>query len=462
MNYDLIVLGSGPGGYVAAIRAAQLGMKVAIVEKENLGGVCLNWGCIPTKALLKSAQVFEYLNHAEEYGITVGKSTANFDKIISRSRGVADGMSKGIQFLMKKNKIDVITGTGKIKRGKVMEVTSSDGSKKDYLAKNIIIATGARSRELPNLKQDGKNIIGYREAMTLSKQPKSMIVVGTGAIGVEFAYFYHTMGVEVTLVEFESQIVPREDAEIGKELEKIFKKKGLKIMTNSSVEKVTPSKNGCEVEIKTANGIEKQTVDIVLSAVGIQSNIENIGLEEMGIKTEKGKIVVDNFYQTSAAGIYAIGDVLNTPALAHVASAEGITCVEKIAGMHVEPIDYSNIPGCTYCSPEIASVGLTEKEAKEKGYELKIGKFPFSASGKASAAGAKDGFVKMIYDAKYGELLGAHMIGMNVTEMIAEIVVAKKLETTGHEVLKAIHPHPTMSEAVMEATAAAYGEVIHL
>ena len=462
MNYDLIVLGSGPGGYVAAIRASQLGMKVAIVEKESLGGVCLNWGCIPTKALLKSAQVFEYIQHAEDYGITVGNSKADFNKVVTRSRNVADGMSKGVQFLMKKNKIDVIMGIGKLKRGKVLEVIAADGSKKDYLAKNIIIATGSRSRELPNLKQDGKNVIGYREAMTLPSMPKSMIIVGTGAIGVEFGYFYHNMGCEVTLVEFLPHIMPREDVDISKEIEKIYKKKGINVMTNASVEKVTVGKSGCEVEIKTAAGVEKKTVDVVLSAVGIQANIENIGLEELGIKTEKGKIVVDAFYQTNVPGIFAIGDVLDTQALAHVASAEGITCVEKIANMHVEPIDYSNIPGCTYCSPEIASVGMTEAEAKEKGYELKVGKFPFSASGKASAAGAKDGFVKVIYDAKYGELLGAHMIGMNVTEMIAEMVAAKRLETTGHEILKAIHPHPTMSEAVMEATAAAYGEVIHL
>lgn len=462
MNYDIIVLGSGPGGYVAAIRASQLGFKVAIVEKESLGGVCLNWGCIPTKALLKSAQVFEYINHASEYGITVGAPKADFPNVVNRSREVANGMSKGVQFLMKKNKIDVINGFGKLKRGKVVEVTAEDGSKKDYLAKNIIIATGARSRALPNLVQDGKNIIGYRDAMTLPTLPKSMIVVGTGAIGVEFAYFYQTMGTQVTLVEFAPNIVPREDEDVSKELAKIFKKKGLEIMTNSSVEKVNVGKNGCEVVIKTADGEVKKECDIVLSAVGIQSNIEGIGLEELGIKLDKGKIVVDEYYKTNVDGIYAIGDVIDTPALAHVASAEGILCVEKLANMHVEPIDYTNIPGCTYCTPEIASVGLTEKEAKAKGYELKVGKFPFSASGKASAAGAKDGFVKMIFDAKYGELLGAHMIGMNVTEMIAEIVMAKKLETTGHEILKAVHPHPTMSEAVMEATAAAYGEVIHL
>lgn len=462
MNFDLIVVGSGPGGYVAAIRASQLGQKVAIVEKESLGGICLNWGCIPTKALLKSAQVFEYITHAEDYGISVGNSKADFKKIVERSRGVADGMSKGVQFLMKKNKIEVIMGAGKVKRGKVVEVTDEKGSKKDYLAKNIIIATGARSREIPNLKQDGKNVIGYRDAMVLKKAPKSMIVVGTGAIGVEFAYFYNNMGTEVTLVEFADKIVPREDKDISRELEKTFKKKGINIMTQSSVESVKTSKSGCEVEIKTSKGLEKKNCEVVLSAIGIQSNIENIGLEDLGIKTERGKIVVDEFCQTNVPGIYAIGDVIDTPALAHVASAEGILCVEKIAGMHVESIDYDNIPGCTYCSPEIASVGYTEAEAKEKGYDLKVGKFPFSASGKASAAGAKEGFVKVIYDAKYGELLGAHMIGMNVTEMIAEIVAAKRLETTGHEILKAIHPHPTMSEAVMEATAAAYGEVIHL
>lgn len=462
MNYDIIVLGTGPGGYVTAIRAAQLGFKVAVVEKENLGGVCLNWGCIPTKALLKSAQVYEYIQHASDYGISVGSSEVSFDKMIQRSRGVADGMSKGIQFLMKKNKIDVLEGFGKIKKGKVVEVTDKNNQKKDYLAKHIIIATGARTRELPNLKQDGKNVIGYREAMTLKTQPKSMIVVGSGAIGVEFAYFYHSIGTEVTIVEFADHIVPREDIEVSKELTKVFKKKGIQLLTSASVEKVTVKGNSCEVEIKTATGVEKKNCDVVLSAVGISANIENIGLEELGIKTEKGKIVVDDFYQTNVPGIYAIGDVIDTPALAHMASAEGITCVEKIAGMHVEKIDYNNVPGCTYCSPEIASVGYTEKQAIDAGYKVKVGKFPFSASGKASAAGAKDGFVKVIFDEKYGELLGAHMIGANVTEMIAEIVAARKLETTGHELLKAIHPHPTMSEAVMEAVAAAYGEVIHL
>ena len=462
MNYDIIVLGSGPGGYVTAIRAAQLGFKVAVVEKENLGGVCLNWGCIPTKALLKSAQVYEYIQHAGDYGIKVNKSEIAFDEIIKRSRNIADGMSKGIQFLMKKNKIDVLEGFGTIKKGKVVEVTDKNNSKKDFLAKHIIIATGARTRELPNIKQDGKSIIGYREAMTLPKQPKSMIVIGSGAIGVEFAYFYHSIGTDVTIVEFADKIVPREDAEISKELMRIFKRKGLKIMTSSSVEKITKKGNINEVEIKTANGIENKECEIVLSAVGISANIENIGLEALGIKTEKGKIIVNDFYETNISGIYAIGDVIDTPALAHMASAEGITCVEKIAGLHVEKIDYNNIPGCTYCSPEIASVGYTEKEAIDAGYKLKIGKFPFSASGKASASGNKDGFVKLIFDDQYGELLGAHMIGNNVTEMIAEIVSARKLETTGHELIKTIHPHPTLSEAVMEAAAAAYGEVIHL
>ncbi len=462
MNYDIIILGSGPGGYVTAIRASQLGMKVAIVEREALGGICLNWGCIPTKALLKSANVFEYINHAADYGIKVEKADKDFSAVVKRSRDVAGGMSNGVTFLMKKNKIDVIMGTGKVKPGKKIEVTATDGSKKELTAKNIIIATGGRARQLPNLTIDGKKIIGYREAMSLPTQPKKLVVVGSGAIGVEFAYFYNAMGTEVTIVEYLDTIVPREDKEIGKELEKAFKKKGMKIMTKSSVEKVDTSGSTCKVTIKTPVGTEVIECDIVLSAVGVSPNTENIGLEEVGIKTDKGLVVVDEYYKTNVEGYYAIGDITPGPALAHVASAEGITCVEKIAGHHPEPIDYTNIPGCTYCSPEIASVGMTEEEAKTKGIAIKVGKFPFSASGKASASGAKEGFVKVIYDAKYGELLGAHMIGANVTEMIAELVVARKLETTGHEILKAIHPHPTMSEAVMEATAAAYGEVIHL
>ncbi len=462
MNYDIIVLGSGPGGYVTAIRASQLGFKTAIIERAELGGICLNWGCIPTKALLKSANVFEYINHASDYGIAVGNSKADFSGMVKRSRDVANGMSNGIQFLMKKNKIEVIKGTGKVKPGKKVEVTDDKGKKTDVSASHIIIATGARSRELPNLKQDGKKIIGYREAMTLPKQPKKMVVVGSGAIGVEFAYFYNAIGTEVTVVEYMPNLVPIEDEEVSKQLERSFKKQGIKVMTDSSVESVDTKGTGCKVKVKTKKGEETIDCDIVLSAVGIQANIENIGLEDVGIITDKGKIVVNEYYQTNIPGYYAIGDCVPGPALAHVASAEGITCVEKIKGMHVEPIDYNNIPGCTYCSPEIASVGLTEKAAKDKGIEVKIGKFPFSASGKASAAGAKDGFVKLIFDAKYGELLGAHMIGANVTEMIAEIVTAKKLETTGHEIIKAIHPHPTMSEAVMEAAAAAYGEVIHM
>lgn len=462
MNYDIIVIGSGPGGYVAAIRASQLGFKTAIIERELLGGICLNWGCIPTKALLKSAQVFEYLNHAEDYGIKVNGGEADFPAIVKRSRGVADGMSKGIQFLMKKNKIDVILGTATIKKGGKIAVKDADGSTKEYAAKHTILATGARSRELPNLKQDGKNIIGYRQAMSLEKQPESIVVVGSGAIGVEFAYFYNAIGTKVTIVEFLDRIVPVEDEEVSKQLERSLKKAGITVLTSSEVTSVTKSGSVNKVSIKNAKGTQELEASIVLSAVGITPNIENIGLEEVGVKTERGHVIVDDFYKTNIEGVYAIGDIVKGQALAHVASAEGITCVEKIAGMDVKAIDYGNIPGCTYCTPEIASVGLTEKAAKEAGYELKIGKFPFSASGKASAAGAKDGFVKMIYDAKYGELLGAHMIGANVTEMIAEIVVARKLETTGHEILKAIHPHPTMSEAIMEATADAYGEVIHL
>jgi len=456
-TYDIIVLGSGPGGYVTAIRASQLGFKTAIIEKENLGGVCLNWGCIPTKALLKSAQVFDYLKHAEDYGLTVKEFDKDFSKVVDRSRNVADGMSKGVQFLMKKNKIDVINGYGKVKPGKKVDV---DGT--EYSADHIIIATGARSRELPNLPQDGKKVIGYREAMTLKKQPKSMIVVGSGAIGVEFSNFYNSMGTEVTIVEYLPNLIPLEDEEVSKQFERIFKKSGINVMTNAAVESVDTSGKGVKATVKTKKGEEIIEADIMLSAVGIAANIENIGLEDVGIVTDRGKIMVNDWYQTNIPGYYAIGDVVPGPALAHVASAEGITCVEKIAGMHVEPIDYGNIPGCTYTSPEVASVGLTESQAKEKGFDLKIGKFPFSASGKASASGAKDGFVKVIFDAKYGEWLGCHMIGAGVTDMIAEAVVARKLETTGHEVLKAVHPHPTMSEAVMEAVADAYDEVIHL
>ena len=461
MNYDLIVLGSGPGGYVAAIRASQLGLKVAVVEKESLGGVCLNWGCIPTKALLKSAQVFEYINHAQDYGITVKDANADFPSIIKRSRDVANGMSNGIAYLLKKNKVEVITGFGKVKPGNKINVTN-DGKATDYSAKHIIIATGARSRELPNLPQDGKKIIGYRDALVLPIAPKKMVIVGSGAIGVEFAYFYNAMGSDITIVEFMPNIVPVEDVDVSKQLERSFKKSGIKVMTNSSVEKVDKSGVGCKVFIKTKTGEEIIECDVVLSAAGIVANIENIGLEEVGIKADKGKILVDDYYKTNVNGYYAIGDVLSNQALAHVASAEGITCVEKIAGHHPDPIDYGNIPGCTYAIPEIASVGMIEAAAKEAGYEIKVGKFPFTASGKASAAGHKDGFVKVIFDAKYGEWLGCHMIGHNVTEMIAEAVLARKLETTGHEVLKAIHPHPTMSEAVMEAVADAYDEVIHI
>ena len=461
-TYDLIVIGSGPGGYVAAIRASQLGLKVGVVEKAELGGICLNWGCIPTKALLKSAQVFEYIKHAQDYGINVGNASADFSAVVTRSRGVANGMSKGIQFLFRKNKIDHIAGFGKLLGNKKVEVTAADGTKQTLESDHIIVATGARSRELPNLPIDGKKIVGYRQAMVLETQPKSMVVVGSGAIGVEFAYFYNAMGTKVTIVEYMPNIVPIEDEEVSKQLEKSFKKYGIDILTNSSVEAVDTSGEGCVVRIKTAKGEETITCDVVLSAVGIATNLEGIGLEETGVKVEKGRVVVDEYYRTNVPGIYAIGDIVTGPALAHVASAEGIICVEKIAGHHPEPLNYKNIPGCTYCAPEIASVGLTEKQAREQGLDIKIGKFPFSASGKASAGGVKDGFVKVIFDAKYGEWLGAHMIGANVTEMIAEVVVARKLETTGHEIIKSVHPHPTMSEAVMEATAAAYDEVIHL
>lgn len=462
-KYDLIVIGSGPGGYVAAIRASQLGMKVGVVERSELGGICLNWGCIPTKALLKSAQVYEYVQHAQDYGIKIdGKFSADFDGMVKRSRDVAAGMSKGIQFLFKKNKIDHIEGFGKLKAGKKVEVTGADGKKVDYSADNIILATGGRSRELPNLPIDGKKIIGYRQAMVLDKQPKSMVIVGSGAIGVEFAYFYNSIGTEVTIVEYMDRIVPVEDAEVSKQLERSFKKAGMKIMTSAEVTSVDTKGKTCKVTVKTKKGDEVLDADVVLSAVGVSTNLEGIGLEDLKVKTEKGKVIVDDFYKTNVDGIYAIGDIVHGPALAHVASAEGIICVEKIAGQNPEALDYGNIPGCTYCQPEVASVGYTEAAAKEAGYEIKVGKFPFSASGKAKAGGASDGFVKLIFDAKYGEVLGAHMIGANVTEMIAEMVSVRKLETTGHEIIKTVHPHPTMSEAIMEAAAAAYDEVIHL
>ena len=462
MKYDIIIVGSGPGGYVTAIRASQLGFKTAVVEKESLGGVCLNWGCIPTKALLKSAQVYDYLKHVDQYGLKAESIDKDFTAVVTRSRNIANGMSKGVQFLMKKNKIDIIDGFGKVNTGKKVAVTSNDGTVTDYSADHIIIATGARSRELPNLPQDGEKVIGYRKAMTLASQPSSMIVVGSGAIGVEFAHFYNAMGTKVTIVEYLPNLVPLEDKDVSKQFERSFKKAGIKVMTNASVESVDTSGKGVKATVKTKKGEEILEADIVLSAVGIKTNIENIGLEDVGIITDRDKILVNDWYQTNIPGYYAIGDVVPGPALAHVASAEGITCVEKIAGLHSEAIDYGNIPGCTYASPEIASVGLTEDQAKEQGFELKVGKFPFSASGKATAAGTPDGFVKVIFDAKYGEWLGCHMIGAGVTDMIAEAVLGRKLETTGHEVLKTIHPHPTMSEAVMEAVADAYDEVIHL
>ncbi len=461
-KFDLIIIGSGPGGYVAAIRAAQLGMNVGVVERSELGGVCLNWGCIPTKALLKSAQVFDYINHAKEYGIEVSPAKINFGEMVQRSRDVAGGMSRGVQFLFKKNKITLIPGTGRLKGNKTVEVDDGKGAKEVCTADHIILATGGRAKELPNLKIDGKKIIGYRKAMTLEKQPESMVIVGSGAIGSEFAYFYNTIGTKVTLVEFLPNVVPLEDEEISKQLARSFKKSGIKVMTGSEVTSVDTSGKKCKVTIKTPKGEEHVDCDVVLSAVGITTNLEGLGLEEVGVSTDKGKVLVDDYYRTNIPGIYAIGDIVRGQALAHVASSEGIICVEKIAGKNPEPLNYGNIPACTYCQPEIASVGLTEKAAREAGYEIRVGKFPFTASGKASAAGAREGFVKVIYDAKYGEWLGAHMIGANVTEMIAEVVVARKLETTGREIIKSVHPHPTMSEAIMEATAAAYDEVIHL
>jgi len=461
-KYDLIVIGSGPGGYVAAIRASQLGMKVGIVEKAEIGGICLNWGCIPTKALLKSAQVFEYISHASDYGINIKEASADFGGMVKRSRDVAAGMSKGVEFLLKKNKIEKLLGFGKLKPGKKVEVTAEDGTKTDYNADHIILATGGKSRELPSLPIDGKKIIGYREAMVMDKQPESMVIVGSGAIGVEFAYFYNSIGTDVTIVEYMDRIVPVEDIDVSKQLARTYKKNKMKIMLESEVTSVDTKGKQCKVHVKTKKGEEILEADVVLSAVGVSTNLEGIGLEDVGVATDKGKVLVDDYYKTNIPGVYAIGDIVKGPALAHVASAEGIICVEKIKGQNPEPLDYNNIPGCTYCSPEIASVGYTEQAAKDAGYEVKVGKFPFSASGKAKAAGHSEGFVKVIFDAKYGEWLGAHMIGANVTEIIAEVVTARKLETTGHDVIKTVHPHPTMSEAVMEAAAAAYDEVIHL
>lgn len=465
MKYNLIVVGSGPGGYVAAIRASQLGLKTAIVERESLGGICLNWGCIPTKALIKSAEVFNYLGHAKDYGITVKEASADLAAVVKRSRDVADGMSKGVQFLMKKNKIDVIIGNGKLARGKKVEVTDDKGAVTTYEADNIILATGARAKALPNIPIDGEKVIEYRKAMVPQKQPKSLVVIGAGAIGCEFAYFYHAMGTKVTVIEFlEQGLVPREDAEVSKELKRHFTRSGIDVLANTAVEKVDITGKQINViakDRKTGNVTEIQC-DLVLSAAGVTSNIENIGLETLGIKIEKDKVVVNQWYETNVAGVYAIGDITEGPALAHVASAEAIICVEKMAGHHPQPLDYGNIPSCTYCQPEVASVGMTEEQAKAAGFELKIGKFPFSASGKAKAAGHPEGFVKLIIDAKYGEILGAHMIGHGVTDMIAEIVLARRLEATGMDLVKTVHPHPTMSEAVMEAAAVAYGEVIHL
>ncbi len=467
MQYDLIVVGTGPGGYVAAIRASQLGMKVAVVERESLGGICLNWGCIPTKALIKSAQVFEYIQHAADYGITIaGEAAADWDAMVKRSRGVADGMSKGVQFLMRKNKIEVIMGAGRLVAGPKVEVTDGDGNKSVVEAKNIILAVGGRARALPNLPIDGKKVIEYRRAMTLETQPKSMIVVGAGAIGTEFAYVYASIGTDVTVVEYmETGLVPREDPDVSKELTKIYKKKGIKVLGNTSVESVDTSGDTVKVTVKDRKSGKTSVLEceVVLSAAGVAPNTDGIGLEELGVNMDRGLVTVDEYYRTNVPGLFAIGDITPGPALAHVASAEGIVCVEKIAGQHVQPIDYDNIPSCTYCVPEVASVGHTEASAKEAGYdEILVGKFPFSASGKASAAGAKEGFVKVIFDKKYGEFLGAHMLGANVTELIAEVVAARRLETTGHEMIKTIHPHPTMSEAIMEACAAAYDEVIHL
>lgn len=463
-KFDLIVIGSGPGGYVAAIRASQLNMNVAVVERAELGGICLNWGCIPTKALLKSAQVYNYTKHLENYGIKLeGAVTADFEAVVKRSRGVAETMSKGVQFLLKKNKVTVINGFGKIEKEHKVLVTDAEGNETRYEAEHIILATGARSRQLPHIPQDGKKIIGYREALTLPQLPKSMVVMGSGAIGSEFAYFYASMGTAVTLVEFMPRIVPVEDEEISKQLERSFKKFGIKVMTSSSVEKVDTIGEGCKVTIKDAKEkITEVECDVVLSAVGVATNIEGIGLEEYGVATERGKVLVDDYYQTNCPGVYAIGDIVHGPALAHVASHEALVCVEKIAGLNPHPTDYKHIPGCTYTTPEVASVGMTEQACAQAGREVLIGKFPFTASGKATAAGSRDGMVKVIFDKETGEWLGCHLIGDNVTEMISGAVVAMSQKVTVKDLLNAVHPHPTLSEAIMEAAAAACNEAIHI
>ncbi|HNX67457.1 MAG TPA: dihydrolipoyl dehydrogenase [Bacteroidales bacterium] len=460
-EYDIIIIGSGPGGYVAAIRASQLGMNVGVVERAEPGGICLNWGCIPTKALLKSAQVLEYCRHASDYGVNAGEPVADISAVVARSRGVADAMSKGVQYLFKKYNIGIIKGVGRLAGENTVEVKADDGTVSTLTAPHIVLATGARSKELPNLKQDGKRIIGYREAMTLTSLPASMVVVGSGAIGSEFAYFYQTMGTEVTLVEFLPRVLPLEDEEVSRTVERSFKKMKMKVLVNSSVDSVDTTGDRCKVTIKTSKGDVVTEADVVLSAVGVSPNLEGIGLEEAGVKTDRGKIVVDEYYRTSVRGVYAIGDIVPGPALAHVASAEAIVCIEQIAGLNPEPVDYNVIPACTYTTPEVASCGLTEEAAKARGIEVKTGKFMFMASGKASAAGARDGFVKLVFDASDNKLLGAQMTGMNVTEMIASVVVSMKMGATAHDIAKSVHPHPTMSEAVMEAAAAALGEAIH-
>jgi len=469
-KYDVVVIGTGPGGYETAIRATQLGLKTAVVEKNKLGGVCLNIGCIPTKALLKSAEVLEEAGHLSDFGLVLeGEVKADFPRVIERSRGVADKMNKGVAYLMKKNKIDVHFGHGRLAgKNKIDIEPSTDmddekiGEKKTIEARHIIIATGARAREIPPLPVDGEKIITYREALLQKQAPKRLVVCGAGAIGVEFAYFYNQMGSDVTVVELLDRLVPVEDKDISKELEKAFKKQGIKAMTSAEVQSVDTSGKTLKVKVKTKKGEETIECDQVLSAVGVAGNIEDIGLEEAGVMAEKGKIEVDEFYRTNVEGIYAIGDVAGPPWLAHKASHEGILCVEKIAGEDVHPINYMNIPGCTYCQPQIASVGYTEEAAKEAGYEIQVGKFPFSASGKASALGHTEGFVKVIYDKKYGEWLGCHIIARDATELIAETVTARHLETTVHEVIEAMHPHPTLSEAVMEASRDAIGESINI
>jgi len=461
-QFDIVVLGAGPGGYTAAIRAAQLGMSAAIVERDRLGGICLNWGCIPTKALLRNAEILTMIRKSEEWGISVDNVRVDFAKIIGRSRSIADRISKGVEYLMKKNKIEVLRGTGTLKDASTLILKAQDGTATTVRARHIIIATGARPRTVPGVTIDRDRVITSTEAMSLPSRPASLVIVGAGAIGIEFASFYNALGTKVTVVEMLPTILPVEDREITKSLESILRKQGIEILTGTTVQSVTTTAGQATVTVMSDGSSKSVAAERVLMAVGVQGNVENIGLETVGVAVEKGHIKVDSDYRTSVKGVYAIGDVIGPPWLAHVATAEGIHCVEAIAGKNPPPMDYTSIPGCTYCQPQVASVGLTEEKAKADGRQVTIGRFPFRPLGKAVAIGETEGMVKLIFDAKYGELLGAHILGSEATELIAELVLAKRLEATGKSIFGTVHAHPTLAEAIMEAAAAAYGEAINI